>query len=107
MVLVVTRGRSEIWKSHGTGDHALAVKLERRASADQQRRWLMRGPTPLGKPRRVATAWFHEQSAGRRMPIDLCGDLPHDALGEVEQGLIDLIEGAAEIKSAMPRIEPL
>jgi integrase len=95
-------GRQEIWRSLGTGDHAAAVKLYRRARADldawfdQQRRRRDAGERLNGEAPRLVTQWFHQQERrAAHTDFALSGELLHEALAEVEQDLVDLLAGEA------------
>ena len=103
-------GRREIWRSLDTGDHAVAVKLYRRARADldtwfdQQRSRRDAGERLNGEAPRLVTEWFHQhERRAADLDFGLVGEVLHDALGETEQELAELLAGdaGADVEAAV------
>lgn len=111
--LVDTIGRREIWQSLRTGDHAVAIKLYRRARADldqwfdQQRRRWDAGERSNGEAPRLVASWFHDtERRAAHADFSLAGDVLHEARGETEQTLADLLADVSgeEIAAAVDRV---
>jgi integrase len=112
--LVDTLGRSEIWKSLGTSDHREAVRRYYPARTDLQqtfdqarRRRDANGRLSGDEALHIVRAWFCETDRqAANMDYSLLGDDVRAALGETEQDIHYLIEGAdgESVQAAVDRV---
>ena len=111
--LVETIGRSEIWKSLRTADFAEArrryfpARAKLQEAFDQaRRRRAANGKLSGDEALRIVRTWFRETDRqAANADFGLLGDDVRAALGETEQDVLDLIEGAGgeSIQAALDR----
>jgi integrase len=101
--LIKTLARKEVWKSLRTGDYGKAVKRYRSARVeldqwfDQQRQRRDAGQRLNGQAPRMVSDWLRQADRSTAdADFALVGDLLRAALGETDQELAELIEGAAD-----------
>jgi integrase len=95
--------RAELWRSLGTVEFREAVRrytlkrAELQSWFDQQRRRRDAGQRLNGEAPRLVVDWFrHVEHQAAHADFSLTGELLRSALGEVEEQLVELLDGGAD-----------